>query len=79
MKLLKKMTEQMLSQYNRWVYENKKAEGMETVHKWIIQEAEFQTVAVEILRGLASKQRDNCHTLFGKTAAIPTPKETRSC
>ena len=74
MKLLKKMTEQMLSQYNRWVYENKKVEGVET-----IQEAEFQTVAVEILRGLASKQRDSFHTLFGKTAAIPTPKGPRSC
>ena len=49
MKLLKKMTEKMLSQYNRWVYKNKKAEGVETLHEWIIQEAEFQTVAVEIL------------------------------
>ena len=36
-------------------------------------------VAAEILQGLASKQRGNFHIFFGKTAAIPTPKETRSC
>ena len=37
MRLLKKMTEQMLSQYNRWVYENMKVEGVETLHEWTMQ------------------------------------------
>ena len=36
MKLLKTMTEQLLSQYTRRMCEKKKAEGVETLHEWII-------------------------------------------
>ena len=53
-KLQKKMTEQMLAQYHRWVHENQKAENVETLREWIIQEAEFYTIASETLRGVSN-------------------------
>jgi len=78
-KLLKKMTEQMLSQYNRWVYENRMTECVETLRAWVIQEAEFQTIASETLRGLSSKQRDSSHTFFGETAPVFESKDNKNC
>ena len=55
MKIQKKMTSTMLANYNRWVFEQKKVECVETLREWIIQEAEFQTVAAETLCGLTGK------------------------
>jgi len=52
-KLQKKMTEQMLAQYHRRVYERSKPECVETLREWVIQEAEFQTIAAETLRGIS--------------------------
>ena len=59
MKVQKKMTSTMLANYNRWVFEQKKVECVETLREWIIQEAEFQTVAAETLCGLIGKRRDS--------------------
>ena len=35
-KLQKKMTEHMLAQYQRWVYERSKTECVETLREWVI-------------------------------------------
>ncbi|KAK6178336.1 hypothetical protein SNE40_013135 [Patella caerulea] len=51
-KLQTKMPESLLAQYQRWVFENGKIENVETLHRFIIQEAEFQTVASETIRGV---------------------------
>ena len=46
-KLLKKLLETLLTQYNRWIFENQTRECPDTQKKWIIQESEFCTVARE--------------------------------
>ena len=64
MKVQKKMTSTMLANYNRWVFEQKKVECVETLREWITQEVEFQTVAAETLCGLIGKRRDSSHILW---------------
>ena len=59
--------QKMLANYNRWVFEHKKPEGVKTLREWIIQETEFQTVAAEILCGVAGKHREGGRTFFGQT------------
>ena len=73
MKVQKKMTGAMLANYNRWVFEQKNVEYIETLREWIIQEAEFQTVAPETLCGLIGKRRDSSHTFFGRPSGPGKP------
>ena len=67
--LCKKLMEAMLPQYHRWIYENGRWQSVETLREFIIQEAEFQTVASETIRGLGKRgsKRDNGLTFFGNT------------
>ena len=76
MKVQKKMTSTMLANYNRWVFEQKNVEYIETRREWIIQEAEFQTVAPETLCGLIGKRRDSLHTFFGWPSGSGKPAST---
>ncbi|XP_070560350.1 uncharacterized protein [Ptychodera flava] len=74
-KLQKKMTESMLTQYHRWIFEKNKVESVETLRDWIIQEAEFQTIASETVQGLTSTntkidrraRSTNPRTYFGRS------------
>ena len=50
--LYKKLTEAMLAHYHRWIHENGRWQSVETLREFIIQEAEFQTVASETIHGL---------------------------
>ena len=68
-KIQEKMAEFMLANYNRWVFEHKKSECAETLQEWIIQEAEFQTVAAETLCGVTGRRRERVQTFFGQTRA----------
>ena len=67
--LCKKLTEAMLAQYHRWIYENGRWHSVETLREFIIQEAEFQTVESETIRGLSKRgnKKDNGLTFFGNT------------
>ena len=67
--LCKKLTEGMLAQYHRWIYENGRWQSVETLREFIIQESEFQTVASETIRGLSKRgnKKDNGLTFFGNT------------
>ncbi len=67
--LCKKLMEAMLAQYHRWVYENGRWQSVETLREFIIQEAEFQTVASETFRGLSKRgnKKDNRLTFFSNT------------
>ena len=58
------------------MFEQKKVECVEKVREWIIQEAEFQTVAAETLCGLTGERRDSSHTLFGRTSGSGKPVST---
>ena len=48
----------MLAQYHRWIFENHRWEIVETIKKFVLQEAEFQTVASETIRGVTSSNRN---------------------
>ena len=68
--LCKKLTEQaMLAHYHRWIYENGRWQSVETLREFIIQEAEFQTVASETIDGLSKRghKKDSGVTFFGNT------------
>ena len=78
MKVHKKMTSTMLANYNRWVFEQNKVECVETLHEWIIQEAEFQTVTAETLFGPTGKRRDSSHKSFGQTSSSGEPVSTNT-
>ena len=66
LKAQKKLNETMLANYHRWIYEQRRPECMESLREWVIQEAEFQTVASETIRGLTYKQREGAKTFFGQ-------------
>ena len=51
-KIQRKLPEQMLARYHPWVFQNRKQKSVETLRYWVIQEAEFQTIAAETIRGL---------------------------
>jgi len=77
-KLQKKMTEQMLAQTHRWVYERSKPECVETLREWVIQEAEFQTIATEMLHGISrssssTQRKDQTH--FARPGGQSNPKD----
>ena len=59
------------------VFEGKKPECVETLREWIIQEAEFQTVAAETLGGVAGKRREGGQSFFGRTK--PPGKPNMDC
>ena len=57
-KLQKKITESMLAQYHQWLFEKGKLESVETLRKWVMQEAEFHTIAHETVCGFSNQEND---------------------
>ena len=45
----------MLARYQRWIFENSKQESVLALRTWVIQEADFQTIASETVHGLSGK------------------------
>ena len=56
--LCKKLNDGMLAQYHLWIFENHRWESVETLKEFVLQEAEFQTVAWETIRGVTSSNRN---------------------
>ena len=52
--ILEKLSEKLLSQYIRWVKENRRVESLITLKDWTAEEAEYQIQATEIKHGLKS-------------------------
>ena len=52
--LQKKLLTSMLSSYHRWIFKSK---NMNHLRQWVLQEAEFQTKALEAYKHKASKVR----------------------
>ena len=50
--ILEKMPEKLLSQYYRWLKEQKKPESLITLKDWTAEEAEYQMQAAELKHGL---------------------------
>ena len=59
LKLQKKLPTSMLSTYHRWIFERQKRESVESLREWVLQEAEFQTKALEAVHGLADIRQEN--------------------
>ena len=52
-RLLTKLSKSMLAQYQRWLYEHRAPEQVESLLEWLNLEAEFQTTATEVVDGLS--------------------------
>ena len=52
-KLQQKLPEGMLARYHRWDFENHLQESVTALRTWVIQEAEFQTIASETVYGFS--------------------------
>ena len=61
-KLQRKLPEMMLARYHRWIFENNHLESVETLRDWIVQEAEFQTVATETIKGIYNSKSEKEET-----------------
>ena len=83
--LCKKLNETMLTQYHRWIFEKSRWESVETLKEFVLQEAEFQTVASETIRGVNSPNKNSDSVirsrsekaLFGYAEKSETPKSYR--
>ena len=56
-KLQRKLPEMMLANYHRWIFENNHLESVETLRDWLVQEAEFQTIAAETIKGIMNQKK----------------------
>ena len=56
--LQKKLPETLLTQYQRWVFEQGKADSVESLQTWVCRESEFQAIATETIQGLGAKHQD---------------------
>ena len=56
-KLQRKLPEMMLASYHRWIFENNHLESVETLRDWLVQEAEFQTIAAETIKGIMNQKK----------------------
>ena len=69
LRLQKKLPEIILTQYQRWIYENRRQTSVETLTEWIIMESEYQTVAHETVYGLQeTNKRSSWRTYHANTA-----------
>ena len=73
-KLQRKLSESMMARYHRWVFENSITEGVDTLRKWVIQEAEFQTIAAETMHGLTGNSANSQN----REQSLPRHKNQRT-
>ena len=80
-KLLKKMPERMITQYQRWVFDKGKNENVENLRSFVIQEAEFQMATAETIRGLhrTGNKAKTDHTYFGSSQQSNKVKYEKKC
>ena len=82
-KMQQKLPQAMLARYHRWIFENSKVKSVIALRTWILQEAEFQTIASETVHGLMGNCTDptsqpaarynNQQTFFGETTERRKP------
>ena len=76
--ILEKLPEKLLSQYIRWLKENKRVESLITLKDWITEEADCQVHATEIKNGLKSgNSSGKCHDRRSKSFGINQADEKR--
>ncbi|MCG8049058.1 MAG: DUF1759 domain-containing protein, partial [Candidatus Thiodiazotropha endolucinida] len=75
-KLQRKLPEGMLARYHRWIFENQQQESVTALRTWVIQEAEFQTIAAETVHGFTGNERPIIRYKSQRTF-LETLKETK--
>ena len=82
--LQRKLHQSMLARYHRWVFETNTVESVVALRKWVLQEAEFQTIASETGHGLTGNTKSDAQTyspfrrLKGQGAYFGDIKNSRS-
>ncbi|XP_064629276.1 uncharacterized protein LOC135488565 [Lineus longissimus] len=56
--MMRKMTEGMLTSYQRWVHENNFDESIYALRKFVLREAEYRTVAYEAIHGVGAENQE---------------------
>ena len=88
--LQRKLPQSILASYHRWIYENNISESVITLKTWVVQEAEFQTIANEAIHGFTRPSADirtkryvssydEAQTLFEETGAIQSLQKQILC
>ncbi|XP_065193163.1 uncharacterized protein LOC135824359 [Sycon ciliatum] len=57
MNLLRKLSEKLVAQYQRWLFEQRKQESVLALLEWATQEAEFLVTATETVRGMTRSRQ----------------------
>ena len=57
-KVQKKLTEAMLTNYYRWVSDSQKIDAVGSLREWLLREAEFQTIASETINGMGNRRKE---------------------
>ena len=67
-KVQKKITETMLADYRRWLFDKTKLETVQSLRQWLIRETEVLTIAAEIINGYGplNNNRQQHHTSLEK-------------
>ena len=81
-KLQRKLSENMLTNYRRWIMDTGKAESVLSLREFVLREAEFSLVASETINGCEKKdsQRGSAHqkTFFGDVSDKQNSEEMLS-
>ena len=69
-KLQRKLSENLLTNYHRWVVDNKRKESVLTLREFVLREAEFLSVASETIHGIVTRRPekvvDRQRTFYGQ-------------
>ena len=69
-KLQRKLSKNLLTNYYKWVIDNKRKESVLTLREFVLREAEFLSVASETIHGIATKKPkkvvDRQRTFYGQ-------------
>ena len=55
-KIQKKLSENLLTNYHRWVINSKRKESVLTLREFVLREAEFLSVASKTIHGIATRR-----------------------
>ena len=81
MKVQKNMTESMLADYRRWLFDKSKPKKVESLRQWLIRETEFLTTAAETIKGLGplKDSRQQHHHMFRENKKWDQKRSRQKC
>ena len=75
------MTESMLADYRRWLFDKSKPKKVESLRQWLIRETEFLTTAAETIKGLGplKDSRQQHHHMFRENKKWDQKRSRQKC